>query len=141
MGIEGLAYLTVEEAIVLHVLLMREWREERFGVDRKDLLESALNRPINEAYFEGGDIARQAATLCFGLVKNHPWLGGNKRTASFLTEFFLEMNGYAVDASDAEFYDLVLKIESDVWKTSVIEEWLRIRIVQIESDQDLLEDI
>lgn len=136
MEIEGLAYVTVEEAIVLHVLLMRELKEERFGVDRRDLLESALNRPINAANFEGGDIARQGATLCFGLVKNHPWLGGNKRTASFVTEFFLEMNGYAEDASDAEFYDLVLKIESEVWETSEIEDWLRSRIVPIESGQD-----
>lgn len=141
MEIEGFAYPSVEEAIVLHVLLMREWKEERFGVDRKDLLESALNRPINAANFEGADIAKQGATLCYGLVKNHPWLGGNKRTASFLTEFFLELNGYEITASDAEFYNLVLKIESDVWKTSEIEDWLRSRIVSIENDQDPHGDI
>ncbi len=39
-----LSYISVEEAIILHILLMRRWREVYFGIDRKDLLESALNR-------------------------------------------------------------------------------------------------
>lgn len=125
MAIEEIFYLSTEEAISLHILLMRDWRETRFGIDRKDLLESALNRPKQSANFENADIYRQAATLCFGLVKNHPWLGGNKRSATFLTEVFLEINGFELNATDEEIYKIVLLIESDAWKADEIENWLR----------------
>jgi hypothetical protein len=43
LATDEIFYLSVEEAITLHVLLMRELQEARFGVDRRDLLESALN--------------------------------------------------------------------------------------------------
>ena len=131
MATEETFYLSVEEAITLHILLMREWREVRFGVDNRDLLESALNRPKHAANFENADLFNQAATLCFGLVKNHPWLGGNKRTATFLMEIFLEMNGFELIADDKEIYKKVLLIESDNWKTDEIENWLRERVEKI----------
>lgn len=125
MAIEQVFYLSVEEAIAIHVLLMRKWREIRFGVDRKDLLESALNRPKHSANFENADLIRQAATLCFGLIKNHPWLGGNKRTATFLTETFLELNDFKLTAPDEEIVEMALAVESDRWKVEEIENWLR----------------
>jgi death-on-curing protein len=131
LATEETFYFSVDEAITLHILLMREWRETRFGVDRKDLLESALNRPKQAANFEDADLIRQAATLCFGLVKNHPWLGGNKRTATYLMEIFLEMNGFELAATDEEIFEKVLMVESDAWKVDEIENWLRERIEKI----------
>ncbi|CAN5674781.1 hypothetical protein BH20ACI4_BH20ACI4_19370 [soil metagenome] len=131
MATEEIFYFSVEEAITLHILLMRKWREVRFGVDRKDLLESALNRPKQAANFENADLFNQAATLCFGLVKNHPWLGGNKRTATFLMEIFLEINGFELVANDEEIYQMVLHVESDNWKVDKIENWLRERVEKI----------
>jgi death on curing protein len=131
LAIDDTLYVSVQEAIKLHVLLMREWGENRFGIECKDLLESALSRPKQAANFANADLIRQAATLCFGLVKNHPWFGGNKRTATFLTETFLEMNGFELTASDDETYEMVLKVESDAWKLSEIENWLRERVEKI----------
>lgn len=128
MATEKILYISVHEAIKFHILLMREWSENRYGVDHKDLLESALNRPQQAANFENADLIRQAATLCFGLIKNHPWLGGNKRTATFLMEIFLKRNGFELTATDEEIYEMVLKVESDVWKVNEIENWLRARI-------------
>jgi len=106
---------------------MREWNEIRFGVDRRDLLESALNRPKQTANFENADIIGQAATLCFGLIKSHPWLGGNKRTATYLTEVFLDLNGVTIKASDREIVSLALNIESDTGKVAEIKEWLDLK--------------
>lgn len=131
MATEKPFYFSVEEAITLHILLMREWREVRFGVDRRDLLESALNRPKHAANFENADLIGQSATLCFGLVKNHPWFGGNKRTATYLMEIFLEMNGFELTATDEEIYRMVLLVESDAWKAEAIENWLRERVSKI----------
>ncbi len=110
---------------------MRTWEEVRFGIDRRDLLESALNRPRHAASIENADLIRQAATLCFGLVKNHPWLGGNKRTATFLMETFLELNGFELTVADAEIVKMVLEIESDAWKVGEIENWLRINVKKV----------
>ena len=120
-------YISVEEAITLHILLMREWDELRFGVDRRDLLESALYRPKHASALEGADLIRQAATLCYGLIKNHPWLGGNKRTATYLMEIFLEINGKRLRASDNEIVQLALAVEGDRFLAEDIEKWLRER--------------
>ncbi len=131
MAIEETFYVSVEEAMKLHILLMREWHEVRFGIDQRDLLESALARPKQAANFENADLIRQAATLCFGLVKNHPWLGGNKRTATYLMESFLEMNGFELITTDEEVFEIVLLIESDAWKVDEIEDWLRDKVEKI----------
>ena len=50
---------------------MKIWGETRFGVENRDLVESALARPGHAAIYENADLVRQAATLCFGLIKNH----------------------------------------------------------------------
>lgn len=110
---------------------MRQWREVYFGIHRKDLLESALNRPRQAANFEEADLIKQAATLCFGLIKNHPWYGGNKRTATFLTEVFLEMNSLKLIASNHEIVQMAINI--DVNNTSVddITQWFWTRVEEI----------
>ncbi len=94
MAIEETAYLSYEEAVLIHLSLMRALGESRYGVDFRDLVESALARPRNAAIYANANIIGQAATLLFGLIKNHPWLGGNKRTATTLLRRFLELNGY-----------------------------------------------
>jgi death on curing protein len=129
LEIDKIRYLTVIEAITLHILLMQSWQEVRFGVDRKDLLESALARPQQSSAYENSDLIRQAATMCFGLIKNHPWLGGNKRTASFLMETFLEMNDLELIAENKEIVELVLAIEADLANVDEIENWLRKKVI------------
>ena len=73
--LSAVRYLTYPEAVTLHIMLMRRLGETHFGVFERSLVESALARPRHAATLEGADIIRQAATLCFGLIKNHPWLG------------------------------------------------------------------
>lgn len=90
MATKEIVYLTVHEAVKFHVLYMRRVGETRFGVFDKALVESAINRPRHAAALEGADLVRQAATLLFGLIKNHRWQGGNKRTATFLMTVFLK---------------------------------------------------
>lgn len=125
---ENVSYIDYVEAVELHFALMKLWGEIRFGVDSRDLIESALARPRHAAIYENADIIRQAATLVFGLIKNHPWTGGNKRTASFLMEEFLLRNGFELTATSKDLYEMSLAVESDAWKVEKIENWLRIRI-------------
>lgn len=107
---------------------MRALGENHYGVDFRDFIESALARLQNAAIYANADVIGQAATLLFGLIKNHPWLGGNKRTATTLMRRFLEINGYQKNWTSAEQIELVLAVEADKWKVTEIENWLRPRV-------------
>ena len=131
MATDETIYLTVQEAVKLHVLYMRRVGETRFGVFDRGLVESAINRPRHAVAFEDADLVRQAATLLYGLIKDHPWEGGNKRTATFLTSVFLKRNGMHLVARTADVVAACLNIESDVWKVDEIEEWLRSRTAKV----------
>lgn len=106
---------------------MQHFGETRYGVDHLELVESALARPQQAAFYENADLIRQAATLYFGLIKNHPWLGGNKRTATVLVDEFFYINNFGIKASVDETITLVLAIESDKFGVAEIESWLRER--------------
>jgi death on curing protein len=122
-------YIEFDEALWLHFELMWSWDEIHIGVDRRDLIESALARPRQTAFYEDADIVRQAASLCFGFIKNHPWRGGNKRTATYLMRFFLLRNGFEVEYEVDDMVEMVLAVESDEWKVDEIEKWLRRRVI------------
>lgn len=113
MAIEDTKYLTYAQAVLIHIRLMQKLGETRYGVDFRELIDSALARPRHAAVYENADIIRQSAILLFGLIKNHPWLGGNKRTATTLLQRFLEINGYRKNWSIPEQIELVLAVEND----------------------------
>ncbi len=125
MATEEAIYLSYSEAALVHIELMRYLGETRYGVADRTLVESALARPIQAAAYEGADLQRQAATLLYGLIKNHPWVGGNKRTATALVERFLNHNGFEVNASAPELIELVLAVEADRWRVDGIDAWMR----------------
>jgi death on curing protein len=124
-------YLNYFDALIIHFRLMKRLNENRFGVDSRALIESALGRPQQSATYENADLIRQSATLYFGLIKNHPWLGGNKRTATALVDEFLYRNGYEIQCEIVEVIELVLAIESDEFKVDEIENWLREKVVKL----------
>jgi len=125
LATEGISYLTYAEAVYLHIKLMRLLGETQYGVFDRALIESALARPRHAVAYEGADLIRQAATLCYGLIRNHPWVGGNKRTATALIDEFLFRNGVEISASILEILDLVLAVEADRWGVDDIDAWLR----------------
>ncbi len=125
MATKQTIYLTYPEAVFLHLDHMRRVGETRSGAFDRTLVESALARSQQAATYEDADLMRQAATLYFGMVKNHPWMGGNKRTASLLVDEFLFRNGIEILASTQEIIELVHHIEADRWKVDEIEAWLR----------------
>ncbi len=118
-------YFSSAEAVAEHIELMRQLDEVRYGVFDRALIESALARPQQAAAYDQADLFAQAATLCYGLIKNHPWIGGNKRTATHLTDYFLKLNGYEIDCTKVEILALVLAIESDQWKMEEMTSWMR----------------
>ena len=79
------------------------------GVRDLALLESALSRPKQQiAYGDEYGLPELAASYCYGLARNHCFVDGNKRIALTLAGVFLEMNGFKLNAAEA---DAVLIIE------------------------------
>lgn len=100
------------------------------GVRDEALLESALARPQRlHAYGEPPpDLADLAASLAFGLARNHPFIDGNKPTAAVATETFLLLNGAAPQASDLELYPLYLVLADGSLPEADFAAWLRPRL-------------
>ena len=130
MATETILYIEYAEAVALHFEVMFRVGETRIGVAEPNLIESALARPKHADVYENADVIRQSATLLFGLIKNHPWHGGNKRTATVLADSFLYRNGYDLQTTLAEIIELSLNVEADVWNVDEIENWLRERVTK-----------
>ena len=120
-------YLTYEELIALHVVMMRDkMRETYYGVLNEGLLRSALARPRNAAEYEEADGLKQAAYLFHGLLMNHGFVQGNKRTAYLVLEWFLEVNALGeIGASDDDIIAMCYAAENDKWTPDQIAQWLR----------------
>ncbi|HEV7797499.1 MAG TPA: type II toxin-antitoxin system death-on-curing family toxin [Pyrinomonadaceae bacterium] len=125
MATEEVQYISYGDAVYTHLELMRLIGEERCGVFDRSLVKSALARPQQAAAYEDADLIRQAATLCFGLIRNHPWIGGNKRTATALLVMFLRLNGVKLAASTKEIVDMVIAVEAGGWNVDAVTLWLR----------------
>jgi death-on-curing protein len=72
------------------------------GLRDEGLLESALARPKNPLAYGEPDFADLAAAYCVGLVRNHPFVDGNKRAGFLSVGLFLGLNGYRLEATQAD---------------------------------------
>jgi death-on-curing protein len=81
------------------------------GVRDENLLKSALARPQQHfAYTESPDIVAMAAVYTAGIVRNHPFIDGNKRTGFVTGILFLELNGYRFTATEEDAAQAVLNL-------------------------------
>jgi death-on-curing protein len=100
------------------------------GVRDVGLLESALARPQNvHAYEPDADIPRLAAAYAFGIVRNHPFLDGNKRTGYVVMETFLIRNGFRLEAGVVDKYLTFLSLAEGSLSEEDLAAWLRERVV------------
>jgi death on curing protein len=125
LGTDPVKYLTYAEAILHHIELMQALGETRFGIFDRALLQSSLARPQHAAKYDQADLATQAANLCYGLIKNHPWVGGNKRTATHLTDHFLRINGSEIITTTADIVNMVNGVDSGTLDLAGLTEWMR----------------
>jgi death-on-curing protein len=83
------------------------------GLRDDGLLKSAMARPQQHfAYAESPDIVDMAAAYTWGIVRNHPFVDGNKRTGFVVGVLFLELNGYRFNASEEDAAQIVLELAS-----------------------------
>lgn len=101
------------------------------GVRDEGLLDSALAR-AQQLYAYGDpppDLADVAASLAFGLARNHPFIDGNKRTAHVCYRVFLQLNGGNLVASSQEKYSAMIGLAEGSLSEAEFAQWLRERIV------------
>jgi len=97
------------------------------GIRDKSLLESALGRP-QQRYAYGDpppDFAELAASLAYGLARNHPFGDGNKRTAAVACETFLMLNGIELTADNVALYPIYIAIAEGSISEAEFADWLR----------------
>ena len=102
--------------------------EHRGGTGVRDdrLLDSALARPQNRlAYDARADLATLAAAYAFCLVRNHPFIDGNKQTAFVAAEVFLDLNGMTLTASDEACVLAMLRLAAGEIEEDAFADWLR----------------
>jgi death on curing protein len=102
----------------------------RPGIRDEKLLESDLARPQQlHAYGKPApDLADLAASLAFGLARNHPFVDGNKRTAAVLCETFILLNDGVLDAGDLALYPIYIALADGTLAETECAAWLRQRI-------------
>ena len=95
------------------------------GIRDEGLLSSALARPRNLlAYGESPDAVSLAAAYAFGISRNHPFFDGNKRTAFVVMELFLDLNGWALKADDADCISTMEALASGNLNEKALGSWL-----------------
>ena len=100
------------------------------GVRDAALLDSALAH-AQQLYAYGDpppDLAALAASLGYGLARNHPFVDGNKRTAAVACETFIVLNGAELVAGDAELYPIYIALADGSLAETDFAAWLRPRI-------------
>jgi death-on-curing protein len=96
------------------------------GIRDETLLESALARaPQQYADAEKPEMIDMAVAYVAGIVRNHPFVDGNKRTGFVVGTLFLEMNGYEFTAGEAEATQAVLGLAAGELSEAQFAAWLR----------------
>ena len=95
------------------------------GVHDEGLLDSALGKPQNLFAFGKPSLFDMAASYGFGLVKNHPFIDGNKRIGFATASLFLELNGYHFGASEVDVVLRTLALAAGAMTEAAFAEWLK----------------
>lgn len=117
--------LTREQILILHSQLI-EATGGCDGVRDEGLLDSAIESPFQS--FGGKElypsIQSKAARLCYGLVKNHAMIDGNKRIGVHVMLVFLAVNGYELRYTQKELSDLILDVADGKRDFEDIVQWV-----------------
>jgi death-on-curing protein len=117
-------WLTREECLALHDMMLSHYGGMA-GVRDEHLLDSALGRPRQRFAYGKPDLAELAAAYAAGVVKNHPFLDGNKRTGFMMGAGFLERNGLEFHAGEVDAVLRTLALAAGEMDEAAYADWLR----------------
>ena len=117
--------LSKPQILLLHEQLIAETGGSS-GLRDEGMLDSALNTPFQT--FAGKDVypslQQKAARLCFGLVKNHPFVDGNKRIGAHVMLVFLALNGIELQHTQIELSEVILQLAAGTLQSTDLLDWI-----------------
>jgi death-on-curing protein len=113
-----------ETVITLHEQSLAEFGGSP-GIRDEGLLDSALHKPENLFAYGKPKLFDLAAGYAFGLIKNHPFIDGNKRVGFIVAVAFLELNGYRFQAAEVEAAVFTLALAAGEMSEAKYAAWLK----------------
>ena len=104
------------------------------GIRDQNLLESALHRPRNMFLHEQAGLFELAACYTAGIIQNHPFIDGNKRTGLIVGATFLEYNGYRLIASEVDTTQVILAVAEGNLGEEELSRWFKNSVDRISQD-------
>jgi death-on-curing protein len=95
------------------------------GIRDMGLLESAINRPVNQWHYGEADLARLAAAYAFGLARNRAFVDGNKRIAFQAMMVFLRINEVAFAPKPPEATAIILALAAGEVEEEGLARWIK----------------
>jgi death-on-curing protein len=117
-------WLDRTDALAIHEMMLAQ-HGGLAGVRDEGLLESALAKPQNLFAYAKPSLSELAASYAAGVVLNHPFLDGNKRTGFMLAATFLELNGRSFNATEESVVQNTLGLASGKLKEAGYAVWLK----------------
>lgn len=120
----------VKQAVALAVH-DRQLAEHGGGEGLRDAgaLDSALARPRNRWEYGEDDLPVLAAAYAFGVVRNHPFVDGNKRTGWIVARLFLDLNGFDVECDEVVAIRTVEMLAAGELTEDELAHWFRQRLL------------
>lgn len=119
-------FLTFDHVLLLHTLQAKEFGGAH-GLKDEGLLRSAIAQPqsgFGKVPFHK-NLYEMAAAYLFHIVRNHPFIDGNKRTGALVAAVFLEINGLLLTASNDDFEEVVMNTAKGLLSKAQIAEFFR----------------
>ncbi len=100
------------------------------GLRDPGLLSSALARPRNIAGYGAPTVFDLAAAYAYGIVQNHPFIDGNKRTGFLAAYVFLALNGWKLIAAEASAVEAVLALANGEMSEAEFADWIKAQSIR-----------
>ena len=115
-------WISERTVLAIHTEQIRE-HGGAHGVRDEGLLESALARPQNLAAYAEPSRAELAAAYTWGIVRNHPFVDGNKRTGLLVGVAFVNLNGATLTASEPSAVETILLVADGKFEEADLSLW------------------
>ena len=125
-------YLHKQQILKLHNQIINEFGGIH-GIRDERMLDSTLANPLQT--FAGLDLyptcVDKAVQLCYGLIKNHPFLDGNKRIALHSMLILISINGLKIEIAHDELIDIIFKVADGSFNSSDLLQLLKEKIKEV----------
>ena len=118
-------WLDLDDCIAIHEMMLSQYGGLA-GVRDRGLLESALAKPRHRFTYQSAKLTKLAASYAAGIVHNHPFVDGNKRTGFMLAAIFLETNGRLFTASEESVVEHTIALATHSIDEDEYASWLQV---------------